>query len=138
VKRSGPPQRKAPLKRKPFRRRPKSLSDHNVRLALNDDPNDPEIIFREDVHRRSRHRCERCGRPSAQIHHRRTRQVRWSRWLPENGFDACRHCHHDIIHAHPEWAMRHGLILSQHGHDHPAPAPNCPLDCPIDHIGVCH
>lgn len=71
--------------------------------------------------------------PSAQIHHRRTREEKWSKWLPDNGLDLCRACHHDVIHANVDWARRHWLILSRHSTTHPKPVLVCAVACEIDH-----
>ncbi len=123
MKRSPMPARRTPMKRTRMRPKPNSISEQAA-----------EATFRVNVHRRSGGRCELCGlRPATQIHHRRTREEKWSRWLVENGLDLDDSCHHEVIHANPDWARRHGLILSRHSTDHPAPVIGCSLDCPIDH-----
>jgi hypothetical protein len=129
---------KTPMRRTAFKRqrgptRNQQLN-HRIKIEQCDDPNDPEVVFREDVHRRSGGICELCRkRRAVQIHHRRTRTVKWSKWLAVNGLDLCRACHHDVIHAHTDWAMRHMLILSRHSTTHPLPVTTCGLDCDVDH-----
>jgi hypothetical protein len=41
---------------------------------------------------------------------------------------------HEFIHAHPEWARRHGLLVSKWAdYRQIPPHPGCDPDCPIDH-----
>ena len=58
-------------------------------------------------------RCELCGAPGPlEFSHRQARS-QGGRWAPSNGIRACRTCHMDL-HAHPEYAYRHGLFVPSH------------------------
>jgi hypothetical protein len=132
-----PLKRKTPLRTGGILDR-KGRPSHRTKLILSDDPNDPEIVWREDIRRRSGGWCERCAalgrrRRAVNAHHRRTRQEKWSRWIVNNGIDLCGDCHHVDVHGHPEWARNHGLILSRHSRAHPRPVLGCGLDCDVDH-----
>lgn len=68
---------------------------------------------REAVKKRSLGRCERCGGPGSQWHHRRSRSVvEEHRHDPCNGLWLCDTCHR-WAHANPAWAMVEGLIVSR-------------------------
>jgi hypothetical protein len=68
---------------------------------------------REAVKQRAMGRCERCGGPGSQWHHRRGRSVKdLHRHCPCNGVWLCPTCH-TWAHAHPEEAREEGFIVSR-------------------------
>lgn len=76
----------------------------------NEIPSASRVAVRE----RSRGRCERCGGPGAQWHHRRSRSVRGEhRHCPCNGLWLCPTCHR-YAHANPHAAIEEGLIVPRY------------------------
>lgn len=66
------------------------------------------------VKERSLGRCERCGGPGAQWHHRRSRSVvEQHRHCPCNGIWMCPTCH-AWAHRHPTLAQDEGLIVPRY------------------------
>lgn len=74
------------------------------------------------VRERARGRCERCGGPGSQWHHRRRRAVvDEHRHAPCNGVWLCQSCH-AYIHSHPIDGRMDGFIVPSVT-DHPANVP---------------
>ncbi len=68
-----------------------------------------EALTRVAVRGRSGGRCEWCGQPATDMHHRVNRsQGGW--WSPANITHLCRHCH-DQVGLYPLWARRVGLSV---------------------------
>lgn len=84
----------------------------------------------EDVLCRSHGVCELLGdRPATEMHHRR-RAGRVD--SVENLLHLSHYAHHQLIHAYPAWARRHGLLLGA-GDSPDLLIVGCPLSCSIDH-----
>ena len=87
----------------------------------------------ESVTRRSRGICELCrDAPASEFHHRRMRSA-GGLDIFDNLIHLCRACHHDTVHANPDWSYRHGLLLRRGGTDHPDPVIGCWMECTMDH-----
>ena len=84
----------------------------------------------EDVICRSHGVCELLGdRPATEMHHRR-RAGRVD--SVENLLHLSHYAHHQLIHAYPAWARRHGLLLGA-GDSPDLLIVGCPLSCKQDH-----
>ncbi len=84
----------------------------------------------EDVICRSHGVCELLGdRPATEMHHRR-RAGRVD--SVENLLHLSSFAHHQMIHANPAWARRHGLLLGAGDHSDVLVV-SCPLSCEADH-----
>jgi hypothetical protein len=77
------------------------------------DPTRIPTRSREIVARRSDGRCERCGGPGSDWHHRRRRRIVEHRHCPCNGVRLCSTCHR-WAHANPEAARASGFIVPSH------------------------
>lgn len=124
--------RRSPLKRStPLRTN--SRRRHSPRRS---ERFDARAVY-EAVTRRSRGICELCrDAPATEMHHRRMRSA-GGLDLSDNILHLCYWCHHEAIHANPDWAYRHGLLLRRSSADHPAPIIGCWMDCTTDHF-ACH
>lgn len=132
MRRSGPIQRKTPLKVKKRMERGKGLPQSKPlgkgqairakratprrRDRSDPDHGQPWAEVRLVIFGRALGRCEICGTGltmvSMEAHHRRTRKVG-----PDcvgNALALCRSCHHDEVHGQPEVAMDLGWIVSRH------------------------
>ncbi|HEX7022621.1 MAG TPA: HNH endonuclease signature motif containing protein [Trueperaceae bacterium] len=67
----------------------------------------------DEVTLRASGRCEICGRPGLEMHHRR-RRAQGGKDSPENLLLLCRECH-DFIHHNPAWAYERGYLLRGYG-----------------------
>lgn len=139
MKRSGPPQRKTPLKSsgpiKPKWPPQGSREKRAKRLSRSKMPSS----VADAVHRRSGGRCEYgnhagCSGRGEHLHHRRLRSQMGPNTV-ENLVDICSVAH-SLIHGHPEWARRHGWIVSREHEPVEIGVWPCPLDCPDDHRQV--
>lgn len=121
------PPRQRPMVRKPIKRKPSKAK----KARFEDDRIDQE---RRIAQNRSRGVCELCrDAPATEIHHRRRRSAGGLEHHV-NYLDLCHSCHHVTIHGNPDWAMRHGLLLSRHTTNHPEPVRGCTVDCEVDHL----
>jgi hypothetical protein len=86
------------------------------------------------VERRSRGICELCSEaPAVQFHHRKMKSAGGPD-ISDNLMHLCRSCHHEAVHANPDWAYRHGLLLRRSSTMFPAPVIGCWFDCDADHL----
>lgn len=65
--------------------------------------------LRSEVMRSTGGKCVLCPRDAAHLHHRKLRSQGGTD-DPDNLIPLCNGCH-ETIHANPEWAMEHGLIV---------------------------
>ena len=85
-----------------------------------------------EVGLRSHGVCELLGdRPATEMHHRR-RKSQGGKDTPENLLHLSGKAHHEDIHAHPDWARRHGLILGR-GDSPDVLIIGCTPECTTDH-----
>jgi hypothetical protein len=139
VKRSGPPERRTPLKRgkKPSGRLPgpglasgRDLARAPIRpkretpRRRNRDDDHAPLLWsdvRLVIYTRALGRCEGCGRQlniaNMEAHHRRTRKVGPD--CPCNALALCSDCHHAGTHGQPEEARELGRIVSRIGEREP-------------------
>lgn len=68
----------------------------------------PQVITREDGC------CALCGREAPLEVHHRLRRGAVDRERLSNLGALCRSCHHDEVHAKPNWARVNGWILGEH------------------------
>lgn len=139
MKRSGPPQRKTPLKPTgPIRPKwpPQTARERRPAPAKRRSQGKMPTAVTEAVKARSRGVCELCAAaPAIHMHHRRLRS-QGGRDAVENLAHLCRRCHNDAIHGNPDWAKRHGWIVpSWADPDDVEPVRGCGLGCKIDHVG---
>jgi hypothetical protein len=120
--------KRTPLRRKVPMRRTRLRQNHphrSVRFEAS--------ALHEAVTRRSRGICELCrDAPASEMHHRRMRSA-GGLDIVDNILHLCRSCHHDTIHANPDWAYRHGFLLRRAATDHPEPVIGCWSECTMDH-----
>jgi hypothetical protein len=69
-----------------------------------------EATTRRLVKERSQGRCEKCGQPAAQMHHRKNRS-QGGRWEPSNTLHLCLLCHlwcteHPLLACSEGWSVR--------------------------------
>lgn len=90
----------------------------------------------EAVKARSGGVCELCrDAPATHMHHRRLRS-QGGRDTVENLAHLCNICHNVTIHGNPDWAKRHGWIVSSWAApEDVAPLRGCALECREDHVG---
>lgn len=122
MKRSGPPRRSQGLRRSTWRR---------TRV---EDPIPYEVS--EAVRARAGGRCELthpgCEPWTALHRHHRLRRSQGGEHTVANLILLCTRAHDWCVHAHPDWARRHGLILGA-GDEEDVLVTTCELECPIDH-----
>jgi hypothetical protein len=118
-----PLRRKTPLQRSGIKRH---HPHRRVRFEAN-------AVY-EAVTRRSRGICELCRDvPATEMHHRRMRSA-GGLDIYDNILHLCGFCHHEAIHANPDWAYRHGLLIRRSDPNHPPPVIGCWMNCDVDHM----
>lgn len=118
--------------KKPRRRmKPESAKKRAARLAADSVGARVEVLLRATNPIDRVAYCELNGRSVGEHMHHRRRRSQGGEDNPEN-FLWLSHESHDLIHAHPDWARRHGLLLGA-GDSPDVLVVGCDLSCPTDH-----